>query len=832
MIDRCLMKNRNSILIKSTGVAVCAVCLISCGPVNRFTKVKRVPREYALNYCAGEIKAPRSTEWFKREPWIVFSDKSGNMSFQSATGKNEMKEIKYMDAFLVIKRKGDWLKVIEYDPSILVNGQLKEWRKAKYSGWIHKGDLLLTRSSVTDLATGFKNKSIVILTDTMTLEQPPRYLVADSARLFKDTDLTKEQGKVSLYSIVYPLKKSLSGEQTLVSKRGYISADSVNNDVLGWIDNSLLASAGQQLHVDVSTLPDSVLWFKDRQRRDTLSLRNNQLDESLIFSASNKAMAYSPVLSYRQNKDSVCFVTCVPMPLIDKRDSYVLNVNGNPIFYSDFKEIEQSLKKINVVFVLEGKDETIRRFPSIVNVVQGLRPTLTDDEFFSFRFGAVLTFNEENGEQGPICPLTADYMKMLDFLSVKSKKAKDLRPLYGLRGSWSGLRNAVDMFNDCPDQTNLLIVIGDKGFNSEWADSTLVNQMAKNNCRMLGFQLYGGEPDNFNNFVLQVGNMIDGYAPKVSEMKREKIVYADQLRTSNEYRETKKKNAYCLDFPERSMTQGWLVFPQKNETLELEGLSSAVDSMIGQVKYDNQLLTGSLYRAFDEVGYFRYKLDSTLVDYQRMRAIDARPLVAAMRNASAEWSLPSQPVLFHDSISSELDYYLLTTEDELKSLRKYVDGLSANEVDYKYDAKKSKRKERKFCDCPGDMLYMNMESITPADSNEMHEYASTRKIRRKLVAHYLKYRNYGKYCPIKRKTFLRMPIAEAQRRFTSCPTDNPFLEMFCVKDLKKKKLIPDETLDFLIEYFKSKKKALDKEVGKSFQSNGVTYYWIDRRILP
>ena len=44
---------------------------------------------------------------------------------------------------------------------------------------------------------------------------------------------------------------------------------------------------------------------------------------------------------------------------------------------------------------------------------------------------------------------------------------------------------------------------------SEWADSTLVDRLVENNCRLLGFQLYGGEPDNFNNFVLQIGNMID-----------------------------------------------------------------------------------------------------------------------------------------------------------------------------------------------------------------------------------------------------------------------------------------------------------------------------------
>ena len=44
--------------------------------------------------------------------------------------KNEMQAVEYMDAFLVIKRKGDWLKLIQYNPAILKNGKLKEWKQA------------------------------------------------------------------------------------------------------------------------------------------------------------------------------------------------------------------------------------------------------------------------------------------------------------------------------------------------------------------------------------------------------------------------------------------------------------------------------------------------------------------------------------------------------------------------------------------------------------------------------------------------------------------------------------------------------------------------------
>ena len=100
-----------------------------------------------------------------------------------------------------------------------------------------------------------------------------------------------------------------------------------------------------------------------------------------------------------------------------------------------------------------------------------------------------------------------------------------------------------------------------------------------------------------------------------------------------------------------------------------------------------------------------------------------------------------------------------------------------------------------------------------------------------LVYHFLSQRNDNKYCKVKRKAFLRMPIAEIQRRFTSCPTDNPFFQVYRLKDLKKKKMIPDMELDNLIDYFKEKKVELDKAAGQSFQSKArpiigltVNYY--------
>ena len=169
-------------------------------------------------------------------------------------------------------------------------------------------------------------------------------------------------------------------------------------------------------------------------------------------------------------------------------------------------------------------------------------------------------------------------------------------------------------------------------------------------------------------------------------------------------------------------------------------------------------------------------------------------------------------------------------------MRKYVEAPSKLIVDYKYEAvKKKKQAKVDICDCPDDYLQTDAEESTvrvKTDSLNAPEYASTRRVRRKLVRHFLSGRNRDRYCKVGRKTFLRMPLSEALQRFTSCPTDYPFFEVYRVKDLRKKKMITDAELDMLIEYFKEKKKLLDEAAGKPFQSNGQTYYWISRDLLP
>ena len=828
-----MYKVKNTIIAGLFGLLL----MSSCGPVNKFTRLKKTPREYSLNYCGEPIIAHRNE--FTKESWVVFSDRDNNISYRNPGGKVKFKDVGFLQPFFVIKVKGDYLRLVKYDPQIVEGNQfyskIKDRKKAEYYGWMNKSQLLLTKQSVTDLATGFKNKQVSILTDTTSMLDPPLYFIRDSVKTFSNPNLSIENGKIPLYEIVYTLKLSQDREKTLIAKKTIVSPDSAKTDILGWVHSSLIQNIGQVLHVDFNSIPADSLHFKETTKQDSLPVSELSKDESVTISTRNQALKYSPVMSYCKIDSGVSFKTGIPLPVVDQRDNYVFNVNGNKIMYSRFKELEKQLRKLNIVFVFEGQQEVFTNYPSIVSAIQNLQPLFeTEGDIFRYKFGAVWAYQKNSAtDSGPVVQsidLTNNYSEMVDTMVTMADKLKTYQPI-ALQNTWYGLRRAVNLVESYPDETNILVVIGENG-PTEWADSLLVRRIANANCRILGYQMHSIDENPGNNFVLQIADMIDNYARWESIAKREKIVYIDQLRRGNIYRES-VKNVYALDFPEKSMTQGWICFPEKKVNLPLEIFKNSMDTLITEVKWDNNNLISSLYKAFATVGNHLFKFDSLLVDYNNWddsKRLLNKEIPKLFLKQLPVWYLPSEKVNVPDSIQRFLDYRLLLSNEELAKLMQFMNNLCANEVDYKYQGKGNKAKVKPKCNCPDDDDYVPPPIVTDSVGNP--KYMGTSSIRRKLQSAYINDLRSYKRC--RSGILKRATLADAQRVITGCPTTLPFLKAVTIKILNKKELIPDKTLDELITYFKKKRDGLDKYLRDpdKFVSNGETYYWINENLLP
>jgi len=851
----------NNILV----LAIILFLATSCSPVHMFTRVKKIPREYSMNYCGGEIKAPKTD--INKKPWIIYSDRVDNTTYNNAGGKVKAQDIDYLDPFLVIGKKKEYLKLIKYTPDILKNGKL-DYKKAEYYGWVHKSKVLLNFQSVTDISTGLKDKMIVAFQDTTMLQEPEKYFGNDSIFLYKDLKMEEKSGNVSMYSLVYPLKQSEDGTKTLISKTDELTPDGIKKEILGWIDNSLLQDKGQVLHVDQKSIPEYKLRLKLKENH-IVPVDNEIQDLHTSISERYKTVKYAPVYSYGEKGQLAAFKTVLNIPVLDYNLNYIFNVNGGHISYRKFRAISKKLKHINVVFIFDGKQHTISHFPQIVNALQNLQPVFEDkDEQFRYRFGCVMDFDNQARSFNPIYrELDSDYSGLINYLSDKANRKKELKPI-NISRAWGNINKAFELVKDDPDATNLFVIIGETGYPSENITETIEKQLLKNNCRVIGFQTYAGGDDHYNNFVLNIESMITSYSDKMLKTRGDLLVSPKQLRYDNYFTEVEDmKNGYRLDFPGNSITQGAVFFPQKRETLPLEILTNNVDTIVQQIKEDNTGLIQHMTSAFAAAGNNRTRFDSLFAiryDLQNER-MPKKTFISGFKNELTGWSALTTPItIIQDSTLQVVKYKLLLNEKEMQDIKEFIEDLSKYEVDYIDLANAKKKKVKKPCNCPDDDIFEEIEKQQALDNNivdkynhvshdlqqtdvdditslaesklnsnkkpEKGKYANTNKIRRHLYNLYMKQMRYCKLCKQKKSYLKKLTLAQAQTRIVHSLLYNEELNQFKVQDLKKKKQLTDSQLEELIRYFKEKKGELDK--AEKFESNGQAYYWVDMELLP
>lgn len=740
----------------------------SCAPVNRFTRLKKVPGEYARNYETSGIKVKKNFLG-PASPWVVFSSKSENSSRNYPGGRIKRKEFGFLEPFFVIKEKGKYLGIVKYSPDLVEGLKIKDRKNVKYYGWIRKSDLLLHRESVTDVYTGLKNKYIIALTDTAAINHSSAYLSADSAYVFADPDLTDKRGGIPVYSIVYLLETSENGKSGLISSVPEIYADSIAAQVLGWISTDLLQKKGHRLHGKLYSPPSYA-----------------------------PSLKYAPVFSMQQSCDSVVLQTYSPVSVIDRSANFVLNVKGGRIAYPYYGQLRTDLKKINIVFAIEGHKDMQTEFPAMVNVVQNLVQSLREktDEF-QYRIGVCTPF-KKNGVQSehPFAVLPcADFVSLMDSLSEVALDIKD----FGVQEdqSWVTFHRGVELLEKYKNETNLIVFAGMSGYGGESPSSSLAKKIAENNCRVLAFQLYAGERFTYDNFVLQMKKLITLSADDIAGRRKELLVSTACLRERNVWRQG-RKNMYSLDFPDASMSQGWLLFPEKEKRLTWDKLVFAADTLIAQIRKDNTTLLYELDKAFMNMGDSRSVFSSAAVSYLKISE-DSLPvnLANCFVHSSPLLLIPGQ---FRYASVDVPDYCLLLNKEELGNLRAFMDGLSSFEVDY-----------------------VQEESF----------YLPTGRIRRQLYKYLLEKVNEGRLCPMNKKRVGKMKLADILSVVTGCPADSSFLVRHTLKDLKKKWVVTDALLDSMLQYTAGKKKLLDAEYKKeSFTSNKQSYYWLQRRLLP
>lgn len=791
------MKKLTYILSLCTVLALCG-----CAPVNRLTRLKKLPREYSENYAIEGVKAPK-TEAHKR-PWIVYSDRNGNAAYAHPGGKVEATRVEYLEPFLVISTKGDYLELIKYKSDNIKNDKLTQRKKAEYVGWMHASRLLLSPSSVTDIRSGLKDKMLTAIRDSSAVLHPERYFArADSLKVYDSPQDKEPVSSVGLHEIVYVLKRSDDTGRVLVSRTPELSVDGITAEVVGWIPRNVLQNAGRQLFT-------ATPWSGEYPQPQSLR--------------------YSPVLYPIPTDNGHSFTSGVFAPVIDRSGNRVYNIDGEAISYARSKEIERSLSRLNVVFAIEPCSSAATQYPMLLNVIQNLRSVFAaDSTAFACRFGAAAAV------AGGVAtyPLSADYADMTDMLTRRASQIETATE--NTPQPWSTLRAGLDLFGDDPSAANLVIVVGEQGGAQETAPEDIVRALQRLNCRVLGLQLQAKQSDSYHNFVLQLTDMIERYAAHQSRQKRKITVFADQYRRENRFREV-DENFYLLDWPGAAITQGGVLFPAIGQMFQLEKFSAAMDSLVTQIYADNRLMSRSIDRAFATVGNDRDCYDERLVQAFGLQP-DDKPTEEFRKMFYGQSPLWYRTVPRTTVPDSLMQYRLLLSAAERKQLEDRLESLCSMPVDVKDNSKPKKGRLRSLCRYLAETEDLpDVADTGIASSQEVPRdtvYLSTRKVRKHLQRFYLSELKSCRVCHPSNRELKRLTLAEAHCRIFGVPSNDPSLDGITVGSLRKHHRFSDRELEQLVAGFMgSKSRFSEKAADEQFSSVGQQYYYLDPKLLP
>ncbi|NDV64666.1 hypothetical protein D0T60_05360 [Bacteroides sp. 224] len=778
------------------------------------TRAKKVPLLYSENYNYPNVKSIRTEK--NKQAWIVYSDRADNMTKGIPNGTIDHTKLEFMEPLIVIGKKGDYYKLIKYDPAVLKNQKLTNRKAAKYCGWIHKDRLLLFDNTITEVRNGIKLKNLTSITDSHVIFEADKYFENDSLILYSEPKLESPTGSsMGLNNIAYILKFEDRDSKALVCFQTQITPENADSSIIGWIDASLIAPMGQRLISSRAPMIFNEAYATDSIHSDSLRATISPLK------------SFYPVLFADHVDSTLIFRSLDAGYVIDRSDNRIFNVNGEPITFAESKIIADNLVNINVIFAFDLTESVISQMPMLSNIIQNVKQVFeTSPSELNYQFAAALGNH--------IIPFEKNYLSFSDrIMEVAKELGTDVNHIPNL-----ALSNAVKLAGEMPRATNLIVYLGEKSSTAEYPSRTIVDSFINYNCRLLSYQVYADNQDIYNNFVLQSTALIEAYADTTKVLKRKLIVYSDQLRKINLFKEN-TKNAYALDFPQRSMTQGMVVFPEKTRQSEPELLINGIDSIVRQIEYDNLNLISSMENAFNQVGSHRNRYDSIFsTRFNMAPETKVAPTVTKVFDkVSPKWvSITpriSNPI---DSLHLE-DMGLLLTEKEHGDLVEFFEKLSAEKPDMKGGTKSSKKVQKvkkvrkKLRNVPSDsQLELQYSSVSDTLSTEK-KYANTKSIRKKLKKLYL---NELKKCVVDGKP-KKLTLAEAHEYITTLPSIAPQLTEVRIKDLTSKKKFPDAELEELILYFEEIKALIEAETRPANELNGTEggkYFIIPKSALP
>lgn len=443
---------------------------------------KSCKSEFISKINSGEIALESLDYQYSDRIWEVFSDRSNNLLYNTDNGRTIGETLDYMQPLYVKTVRGQWLQVysIEYEEL----------------GWIKARNLVLSKYSLlTNNKVSIPLKKIIITSIDELRSQGLSPEDAEKNRNFYTEPSTRVSDylqSVQDFEIYFVIKEQ-DGSVLLANNDVLTGNVNTNKSIVkGWIPRGNTTAWDTRLMLEPARSPDAMLKYDNE-----------------ILHGFHKQKQLEMFIDNRIYKDSTSFIEFEvgPIPYDRMRKPVINSINSNikqvvsisKDTQGDIKnkqELKRMMRKLekqqqhtNIIFVVDATLSMSKYFKSIARSIRKIMSENQRINKHELQFGVVVYRDyADKPKDYETLSLTSDIQTVTGFLNSVECKSKD-NDLP--EAQFNGIINGLNDLNVDPEESNIMVLIGDCGNHAEdqFSKSDVANVLDKFNMNVISFQV-------------------------------------------------------------------------------------------------------------------------------------------------------------------------------------------------------------------------------------------------------------------------------------------------------------------------------------------------------
>ena len=430
-----------------------------------------------------------------RRYWNVCSDREDNYTYKTPGGTEVKDTLGFNDVVRIAQIEGDYALVYKEPRKAVIWPVISS--EAEAMGWIHMDNLLLWDTSLAN-DVGILYKALICRNvDAKSSDN------STGKRYLHPTSTSSEFDMDSGIKFYFVMKRDKSGRVLLATQS---SMSGISKQILfGWLDPSSFIPWNQRSCIEPNWHIDVVEYLASKNVYAKIYDKDGDVASNWPFVKKEGTDFYK----YRWPEEILRF------PILDgtNETTYECSSFGAQDIQVDEqrKAILENKKNINLLIVIDGTESMRGYYLSVYNAIQqGCE--YFDRQHYKLQVGVVIYRDYGDGNNGlvEVFPFRKPNDKnLMNFLNKGGeygiKSVNDATPTEAL---FYGMNKALEMFDSKKKESNIMLVVGDCGNDSNDKKAPTQQEIQKkfidNNVNLVSFQVHNKSHHAWGDFNTQM----------------------------------------------------------------------------------------------------------------------------------------------------------------------------------------------------------------------------------------------------------------------------------------------------------------------------------------